>query len=95
MPNEQADRESAIVAAYMRGDPIPKIMEDFGITAVTLNWILHHSGKVPWRHRRRTGDDRVDAVLAGLNELVDHQARLIAELEETIERLRHRNGDRS
>jgi hypothetical protein len=79
--------DAAVVRAYLAGDRIPDIQARFGIAdADELNTILRESGKVPLRATRRTTKtDRADAVIAGLRQLVEHQAKLIRKLEAQLE----------
>lgn len=78
--------DDAVVRAYLAGDRIPDIRARFGLDEVELNTILRDSGKVPLRSARRTENaDRADAIIAGLRQLVEHQAKRIVKLEAQLE----------
>lgn len=94
-----SEREDAIVAAYLAGETINSIKKGYNVGSTVLYDILRRSGKVPLRSQRRSGgDDRTDAMIAGLHDLVEYQAKQLVALRRELDAerraRRNRNGDR-
>ena len=88
MAGTSAEKEAAIVAAYLAGRKVVDIEEEFGVGRSSIYHFLHRSGILPARTQRRVMADSKDAALAGLYGLIEHQDRRIAEQETEIADLR-------
>jgi hypothetical protein len=82
-----SEREDAILADYLRGDLVPDIKKRYKVGSTVLYDILRRSGKVPLRSQRRTTDDpdRADAMIAGLHDLVEYQAKTLVALRRELD----------
>ena len=83
-----ADKEAAIVAAYLAGRKVTDIETEFGVGRSSIYHFLRRSGVVPQRTQRKVLAESKDAALAGLYGLIEHQDRRIAEQEAEIAELR-------
>jgi len=75
-------RERDVIAAYRAGAKVTDIETRFGVGRSTLYHILRRKGIKPMRTKSQVEAASGDARLAGLAELITHQDRLIAELQE-------------
>lgn len=92
------ERESAIIAAYQRGDRIEQMEQEFGVGRSTIYHILRRTGVQPNRSRHELRDAANDATIAALYELIMFQDRRIVELEDqlaTSEEKKKMNGRRA
>jgi len=90
-----SEREDAIIADYFAGYTVIEIKQKWKIGGTVLYDILRRSGKVPLRSQRRTGDDMTDAMVAGLHDLVDYQARQLVALRRELEAERRASRNRA
>lgn len=73
-------REAEIVKAYLAGKKITEMEAQFGVQRSTIYHILRRQGQLPKRRTGRMQAETVDAVMAGLYEMIEHQDKLIGEL---------------
>lgn len=81
------NREREMIAAYRAGEKVTAIEARFGVGRSTLYHVLRRAGVTPSRSSRAVDAASGDARLAGLAELIQHQDRIIDELQAANKRL--------